>query len=162
MFVEFDALPSESKIWIFQASRKLTGTELALIKEKLNDFTESWESHGKPLKASFRIYYDQIIILAADEGYTMASGCSIDKSVELLKQLENNLKVSLLDRSLVAYKNDQLLETVAFNQLSGLVKNKEITPDTLILNNSLTNISDLKKNWVIPAKESWISKYFTN
>lgn len=162
MFVEFDALTSESKIWIFQASRKFTLSEQSRISEYLKEFTQTWESHGKPLQASFRIYYDQIIILAVDESYTMASGCSIDKSVELLKQLEERVEVSLLDRSLVAFQKDQNLETVAFNQLPGLVKNNEITPETLILNNSISSINDMKENWVIPAKESWISKYFNN
>src|SRR5690606_1059724 len=103
MFVPFESLPSDARIWIFQSNRRFTSDELQLAESHLRDFTEQWVVHGAPLRSSYSIRHDQFVILAADERDQAASGCSIDSSVRAVKELEARLQVSLFDRNLIAF-----------------------------------------------------------
>ncbi len=49
MYVPFDTLPDESRIWIYQSSRKFQENEIALITNRLEQFIAQWAAHGKPL-----------------------------------------------------------------------------------------------------------------
>src|ERR1041385_5906330 len=99
MYVKFNELPENSRIWIYQASRKLSPTEKQLAEAALQEFCESWVAHQQPLKTSFSIEHDQFIILATDEDYHLPSGCSIDSSVRALKALGSQLGGDLFDRT---------------------------------------------------------------
>ena len=78
MFVPFETLPIHTRVWVYQANRKISSSEKNIISTVLTSFTQEWQVHGQPMKASFHLYYDQFIVLAADEGFNAASGCSID------------------------------------------------------------------------------------
>lgn len=162
MFVEFDQLSPDSKIWIYQSERKINDKEKDILTERLRKFTENWESHGNPLKGSFKLYYDHFIIIGADESYNTASGCSIDKSVEVIREVEKDLNLKLLERGLVAYKNNEAIDIASFTHIKQLVESGKITTETKVFNNSIGRIKELKQNWEIPAFKSWISKYFNN
>ena len=57
---------------------------------------------NKPLKGSFKILDGYFIIIALDESYTSASGCSIDKCMNFIKSLESVYDVDLLDKIFAA------------------------------------------------------------
>ena len=50
MLVNFNTLPEESRVWIYQASRSFSETELEEIQSKLNIFIENWTAHGSDLQ----------------------------------------------------------------------------------------------------------------
>ena len=52
MFVAFHELPATARVWIYQASRPLTDTELTAVQPALQQFAEAWTSHGRTLRAS--------------------------------------------------------------------------------------------------------------
>ena len=88
MYVPFENLPLESKIWIYQSNRKFTEEEFALIENDLKTFIDSWAAHGTGLEASYLLKYNRFIILAVNQEVQMATGCSIDKSVEFIQSIE--------------------------------------------------------------------------
>jgi hypothetical protein len=47
MYVPFENLPEESKIWVYQSNRKFSDTEFSEI-ESLH-FLENWAAHGTSL-----------------------------------------------------------------------------------------------------------------
>src|SRR5690349_21786948 len=98
MFVPFDSLPSSSRIWIYQSDKPFNSTQRQILSELLLAFTESWTAHGNPMKASFQLPYDHFIILAADEHYAEANGCSIDDSVRTIRVAAERTGLNLLDR----------------------------------------------------------------
>ena len=49
MLVNFDVLPKNSRIWIYQSNRSFTEIELEDISSKLNVFLQSWSAHGSDL-----------------------------------------------------------------------------------------------------------------
>ena len=55
MLVDFNQLPDESRVWIYQANRSFSEDELKEIKSKLETFITSWTAHGKDLQSGFKM-----------------------------------------------------------------------------------------------------------
>ena len=62
MLVQFNTLPEEARVWIYQANRSFTEEELDQIKHKLEQFITQWTAHGSDLKAGFDIRYKRFIV----------------------------------------------------------------------------------------------------
>ncbi len=155
MFIPFEELNSESRIWIYQSNRLFSDQEKKEISERLNTFCTSWEVHGQALPTSFEIKYNQFIILAADESNLKASGCSIDSSVRLIKEIEGLYKVDLFDRLNIAFRKENELETCNINTFKLLLSEGKVNGSTLVFNNMVTIKKDLNDKWEVPVTESW-------
>jgi len=160
MLTEFSDMPKESKVWIFQATANLSKQQVSTLQSQLATFLETWEAHGKALRTACKISSNRFIIIAADESYHLASGCSIDKLIHFIKQLENQLAINLLDRSHIAIQNDDQLETYPLNSLSAVIKEGKVKQQSILFNNAIENIKDLETRWKQPIGASWASKYF--
>jgi len=160
MYYPFDEMPNEARIWIYQSKTFLEPSSLELLKNKLLDFTEHWESHNRPLKASFELIEDRFLVIAVDESLAPASGCSVDSSVHFLKSLENELGLQLMDRSEVAYLLGEEIQTAMLSQIKSKVQDGLIQPDTLVFDNSLSKLSSFRNEWKKEANKTWLSRYF--
>lgn len=160
MFVDFDTLPADAKIWVYQADRRLNDTELESLGSRFRIFSDSWGSHGKNLRNSFRFFHNYFIVIGVDENYTTASGCSIDKSVDFIRKTEQEFMVNFLDRSRIAFEIDNVIQQYSFNNLKMYINNQTIRPENLMFNNTVATMDEFRKKWKIPAGETWISKYF--
>ena len=98
MYVSFNELPQSARVWVYQANRTLTASEKEAISNYLTKATNQWAAHGAPLKSSFTITEDRFVIIAADEAFNAASGCSIDKSTHFIQSLEREYGVDMFDR----------------------------------------------------------------
>src|SRR6478735_5232237 len=101
-----------SRVWIYQADKKLSDQEVQRIQQELDDFTISWTAHNAQLKARAEIRYNRFLILIVDESQAGASGCSIDKSVNFMKQLEQQFGINLFDRFNLAYRDGEEIVSV--------------------------------------------------
>ena len=54
MYVPFENLPEESRIWIYQSNRKFSDAEFSEIETALQTFLESWAAHGTSLESSYQ------------------------------------------------------------------------------------------------------------
>lgn len=160
MFVPFDTIENSARIWIYQSARKLTEAEKNTISETLSTFTHDWVAHGNPLKTSFKVFYDQFIVLAADESFTEASGCSIDGSVRVIKQIDQQYQLNLFDRTKVAFKKG-LVEVLDIKDLSKAHTEGVWQGDTLVFNNVVTVKGELETKWILPANQTWLKRYLT-
>jgi len=160
MYIPFDELPPHARLWIYQASRPLTEAEQTEIKPVLQRFAEEWSSHGKELEASAELLYDRFLVLASNESATSASGCSIDKSVHFVRELEQHLKVSFFDRTKLAFLKEGQVETVGMQELKSSVAAGEIDKNTLYFDTLIQQYGDLQSAWPRPAGHSWLSRYF--
>src|ERR1700759_2190076 len=93
-----------SRVWIYQSDKELTDSEVALLQSQLDNFTTGWTAHNNQLKAKAEIRYNRFIILVVDESQAGASGCSIDKSVRFMKDIEQEFGINLFDRFNLAYR----------------------------------------------------------
>ncbi|WP_026998736.1 hypothetical protein [Eisenibacter elegans] len=162
MFVHFEEMPAEARVWIYQANRHLTTEEQAHIATQARAFTEKWDSHQRPLKASYKLMYDTFLLLSVDETLHNASGCSIDKSVALLKSLEQDLAISFFDRMLLAYWQDECVNFVSMANIKDAISAGRITPDTLIFNNTIQTVGELRTQWLQSAQDSWLKRFFSS
>jgi hypothetical protein len=163
MYIPFRKMADHSRIWVYQADRKLNKVELTFVNDVLEKFCEQWNSHGSLMPSSFDIRFDQVIILAVDESSLGASGCSIDSSVRTLKTIEQELGINLLDQGKVGILNAE--RTLQVSQALGIkskVTEGIIQADTIVLNPVVQRKSDLENNWLISAKDSWLNKFFMN
>ena len=88
MYIPYENLPEESKVWIYQSNRKFSDDEVADIDQQLKLFLDNWSAHGTALEASFVIKYNRFIIIAVNQEVQVATGCSIDASVQFIQNLE--------------------------------------------------------------------------
>ncbi|MTI29300.1 hypothetical protein [Xanthovirga aplysinae] len=160
MYSSFNDMPSNSKVWIYQADRKLSDTERETLESNLKVFLNSWASHGNDLKSSGKVFHNQFLVILVDENQNMASGCSIDSSVAFVKESEKALKVNFFNRTKIAFLIEGEIYLEDLQKVKEKVSGGLIKKDTLTFNNLVADKASFDSNWTIPAKDSWLSRYF--
>ena len=160
MFVNFDHLADSSKIWIYQSNREFTENEMQEINEMLESFIGSWKRHGDDLRASYLIKYNQFIVLAVDEDHNEVSGCSVDASTHLFKQIEQAYQVDLFNKLNTAFKDGENINIVSLADFQKYVKQQKINSNTTVFNNLIKTKKELSTAWEVDAENSWHSRYF--
>ncbi|MBD0824506.1 MULTISPECIES: ABC transporter ATPase [Aestuariibaculum] len=159
MLVDFNTLPEESRVWIYQANRSFTEAEIGEIEEKLNVFLENWTAHGSDLNAGYLIKYKRFIVIGLNQNLNKATGCSIDASVRFIQELEQDYKVDLMDKMNVSYKQGEYIAYKSLTDFKQMAKDKAVSKNTIVFNNLVANIADFNENWEVPASESWHSRF---
>jgi hypothetical protein len=159
MFVAFDSLPDTARIWIYQSTRKFDTQELREITGAATAFCEQWSAHGHSLKTSFKIDHQQFLILAVDEASAGASGCSIDGSVRMLKQLQNELGTDFFNRTEIAFLIENEVTLINTTDLKKAFAEGILSSTSSTFNLLIATKGELEKGWIIPAGKSWLSKY---
>jgi len=159
MLVDFNILPEESRVWIYQANRSFSEDELQEIQSKLDIFIENWTAHGSDLQAGYTIKYKRFIVLGLNQNLKSATGCSIDASVHFIQQLEKDYKVDLMDKMNVSYKQGDYVAYKTLTDFRKMAKDKAVSKNTIVFNNLVNNIAEFNENWEVPASESWHSRF---
>ncbi|MBJ6107634.1 hypothetical protein JAO73_01325 [Hymenobacter sp. BT523] len=160
MYVSFDQLPPSARVWIYQASRPLSGPETVALLPHLARFSEEWTSHGRSLLASAEVLHQQFLVIGLDEGVAGASGCSIDASVRFVAQLEQELGIELLDKSRMAFMQDGEIYLLKHNEIKAAVAAGTVGPDTFYFDNTVATKGELGTSWPRPACQTWLARYF--
>lgn len=160
MLIEFDQMSETSRVWIYQAERKLSEVEVDFVKKSTSDFLKGWSAHGNDLKSSFKVEYDQFLILTVDESFSQASGCSIDASVNLIKALEAKIGIRFITNNMVGFLIGDEVKLLPFNELKQEVQNQTISSSTPMFNNTIQYLSDFRTKWLIESEKSWVKRYF--
>ncbi len=149
-------LDAASRVWIYQSDRSFSSSEISAIEENMEQFTASWLSHGKKVKAHGSLLFEHFIILIADESASGVSGCSTDASVHFIQQMEKQFDVQLLERKILAFLIDGAVQLVPISKLNQAFSDGLIQPDTLFFNNVVLTKKELEDNWIIPLNKSWL------
>lgn len=151
----FEEIQGNGKVWIYGANRNLSDQEQEMINRSMDQFLSQWSAHGKALKAQFKIFYDQVLVLAVDNDFESASGCSIDSSVQVFREINEQLNLDLFNRlNLMFLENDKLI-TLPVAVLNDAYHQGEITSDSILLDNSISDLAKFKASWHTPLKQSW-------
>ena len=162
MYVDFEDISDDSRVWIYQAARQFSEQEKELINSKLSAFCDSWNTHGNRMPTSFQIVDNHLLVLAVDEAGLGASGCSIDSSVRALRELESEIENNITDQGKVTFKSNTGEITVASALgIKSKVTSGEIDSQTLVINPQVKNKKDLESLWIL-AGNSWLNRYFPN
>ena len=160
MYVDFNELPDSSRIWIYQANRPFREEEIDEINAYMKAFITQWTAHGKSLRAGYELPYRRFIVLGLDQSQASASGCSIDASVHFIQGLEKKYEVDLLDKMNVTFKQGEYVAHKPLLEFKKMVKDKAISPKTIVFNNLVNNKQEYQESWEVPASESWHSRFF--
>lgn len=147
-----------SRVWIYQSNRLFSLSEALQIEQHLENFLANWKAHGVPVKGFATLFLGQFIILMADETDVHVSGCSTDSSVHFIKEIERLYQVQLFDRQLLGFVIKDKIQVLPLNQIDYALKNRFINGDTLYFNNTVLTKKEMSDNWLIPVKQSWLSK----
>jgi hypothetical protein len=161
MLVHIESLPPASRVWIYQANQRLNAEAKNYLETKISAFLENWETHGAPLKASWKLYHDYFLVIAVDDSFNQPSGCSIDKSVKFLREVENELGIGFLEKTKVAILEEDKISTFELKDVKKFVQQGIITPQTIVFNNLVPTLAELEQIWQIPASKTWLSRYFS-
>ena len=160
MYIDFDKLPNNARVWVYQANRPLTESEVKTIEESLQPALREWAAHGQPLLASAQVINNRFVVVGVDEGYNLPSGCSIDASVRIMRQIGQQLSIDFLDRSAAIRLADGSVQTFGLPAIKDAVADGIITPDTTVVNTLVKTKADFLADWHIRAADSWLKRYF--
>ena len=159
MWVNFEELPLQSRIWVFQSNRIMSPSEQSSIDAAVKQFVQKWSTHGVQMLASHVLYHNCFVVIAADEQKQAASGCSIDSFTALFKAFGTKYNLSFFDRFSIAYKLKDEVLISNLNEFKKLIAEGRVTQDSLVFNNLIDQRQDLYSKWEIPLKESWQKRY---
>jgi hypothetical protein len=160
MFIDFQELPEESRVWIYQANRTFKEEELEILTPQLKAFLEKWTAHGQNLKAGFEMPYNRFIVIGLDQAEAGATGCSIDASVHFIQAVEKEFDIDLMDKMNVSFKNGPYVAYKELIDFRKMAKAKSVTSKTIVFNNLVQTVGEYKDYWEVPASESWHSRFF--
>ena len=160
MWVNFDELPLQSRVWVFQSNRMMSTREQSSINQAVKYFIQKWYAHGEHMLASNVLFHNCFVVIASDEEKKVASGCSIDSLMTLFKSFGRQYNLSFFDRFSIAHRSNN--DEVVINNLDDfkqLIDNGSINQDTFVFNNLIDRRQDLFTKWELPLKESWLKRY---
>ncbi len=151
----FNEMPGHSRVWIYQCDRFFSESEVKMIEEWSSQFLQSWDYHGQKLQSAFKLIYNKFIVLAVDEKIAPVGGCSIDKSIAFIKEIEKQFNVGFFDRTLIAYKSGEEIRQEKMHEFWALRKAHHVTEDTVVFNNLVKTLEEFNSDWEVPFKNSW-------
>lgn len=160
MLTDFNRLSSNSRVWIYQSDRVLTGAEQDKILNELSVFLDKWAAHGNNLMASGTILHGTFLIISTDESFNMASGCSIDTSFRFVQDLGAKMQVDFFQRMNLAFLIEGEVLILKMSDLKNKIKEGVIKNDSLFFDNTIQNKFELETNWCVKAAETWLARYF--
>jgi len=161
MYVPFESLAPQSRIWVYFANRDFSDV-VSIVEQGLNHLCREWLAHGAPLKASYQIRYNRFVILAVDPSFNEASGCSIDGSVHALQQLQQTSGVDFFDRTQLPVLVKGEIKVYPMTSIKSIIVENKLEPGTLIFNPVVVTKDDFENIWVTALEKSWLSKYLSN
>ena len=160
MLVDFNSLPTSSRIWIFPSDRKLSPSEVNEIQNLLDNFISNWSAHGQELQASYILPHNRFIIVAVNTDVNQITGCSIDNLVYTIQEIEKKYNLVLLDKMNVTFKNGEFFAHKPLNEFKKMAKEKAVSQETIVFNNLVNTIDEWQDFWEVPVKESWHNRFF--
>lgn len=159
MLIDFDLLPDHARVWIYQANRSFTESELQIVESRVADFLKQWTAHGSDLQAAYKIVYKRFIIIGLNQDLNSASGCSIDASVHFIQSLEQEFDIDLMDKMNVSYKHGEHVTYKPLIDFKKMAKDGAVSRKTIVFNNLVATKGEFEENWEVPASESWHARF---
>lgn len=154
MYIEFNSISDTADLWLYAFDRNLSENESQIVDGMFRQFTENWLAHNNPVRGSFKLLENRFLILAAEAKAT--SGCSIDSSVSILKELHTRHDINALDQSLIHFRKAGKIVSVTRPEFKALVLENKIDHNTTVFDLSLQTVGDFRSGrFEIPFTQSW-------
>lgn len=148
----------QSRVWIYLSNRDFSVSEVPELNQLLQQFCIQWTAHGASLKAYGEVRHHRFIVLMVDETAAGASGCSIDKSIHFIQEIEKEFNVQLFNRMLFARKEGEEIHVSKLDELQKLFDEGIISEQTIVFDTTVTTKKDLDTRFETPLGQSWMMK----
>jgi len=148
---DINALDDSARIWLFGISPALDDDKRAHMLGEVDRFLAGWAAHNVPVTSAREILHDSFLLIAVDK-QSETSGCSIDRMFGLLRQLERDLGVAILDPQQIFVRHgDGHVTAVTRDEFRASADAHTIVFDTLA-----ERLGDVRGGkWERRAEESW-------
>jgi hypothetical protein len=149
--IELQNLSNDARIWIFGISPALDERQSALLLSRVDPFLDQWAAHGTPITSARELREGSFLVVAVDKR-SETSGCSIDRMFGILKQLEQELSVSILDSTRVFQRGESgHVEAVPRSKFRTTG-----TPETVVFDVLAERLGEVREGaWERRAADSW-------
>jgi hypothetical protein len=158
---QFINFPLKSRVWVYASDKMLNLEEITWLEEQLKGFTQGWTAHEIPLKATAAVLHKHFVVLMVDETTHPISGCGIDKSVKLMKEVGEKLGINFFNRMAIQVANGDEIKVMDFQQLKMEIERQSISLDAKVFNNLVQTKEELEQAWLLPLSQSWVGKRLT-
>jgi hypothetical protein len=152
-------MPAHARVWVYKSATPFTVDEQRLIADRGAAFTTSWAAHGASLDAVVDVLHGHFVVISVDAQQARASGCSIDKSVQFIQQMERELARSLTDRMVVLYEVNGVVRSCRVDDLDDLLDAGELQAGTVVFDDLVGTKGDLDTRFRVPLKDSWMQRF---
>ena len=148
-------LSDSSRVWIYQAAAPFDDATASRIRDAAKAFASQWTAHDAELRADAEVYHNLFVVFAVDESHNGASGCSLDKKVRFVRELESTFNLNFFDRMRIAWRNGNAVSVASFDEFGKLLAAGVVNEDTRVFNNLVTTLKELRESWEVPLGRSW-------
>jgi hypothetical protein len=146
---DISRLSDDANIWIFPITPAIADPEAML--RRVDAFLDSWAAHNTPVLAARDLRENRFLIVAADKD-AEKSGCSIDRLFALVRTMERELGASMLDASVVFYRDP---EGVVRDAKRSELRDRA-NESTIVFDTTAPTLGDIRRGtWERPARDSW-------
>ncbi len=142
------------RLWIYSSMKKLSEEQEREISRVVTAFIDQWDAHGAKLDAEFKIFDHHFLVFFINEATAQASGCSIDSSVSLIREIESKYNFGLLDRMQVAFLENEGVVMRHYDDLKELYGQGVIGDESKVFNLLLQEGRNFESEWLIPFSKS--------
>jgi hypothetical protein len=146
---DISRLSDDANIWVFGIAPAIHDTDA--MRARVDDFLRQWAAHGSPVLSAAELRENRFLIIAADRD-AEKSGCSVDRMFGLVRTLERDFGVSMLDPQNVFYRDAsgavRDAKRASFRDVAG--------EETVTFNTTALTLGEIRSGaWERPARDSW-------
>lgn len=157
--LNFSDFSETARVWLYLADKRMTKDEAMELADSAEEFADNWQSHRKGVKATSLFIEDQVLVFLVEDSDTSIGGCSIDSSVNFVKELGSKYNVDFFNRMLCAYIGEEGLKVIPTNQINDSVDNGDLENETLVLNTIIKSRIELENDLFISLESSWYKRF---
>jgi hypothetical protein len=153
---DINSLTDDARIWLFGVSPALDAAKRARMLEQVDLFLRDWAAHNVPVTSAREVLHDSFLLIAVDKA-SETSGCSIDRMFGLLRQLEGDLGVAILEPQRVFVRHgDGRVTAMSRDQFRA-----SADPHTVVFDTLAERLGDVRSgHWERPAENSWHARLY--
>lgn len=158
----FDGLTNGARLWIYGFKRDLQAAEADQVEQLIQTFCGQWRSHGAPVTSGGGVLERHFAMIAGELPDGNISGCGIDASVRLFKDLRDQQQLDALDHSLVHYRqSDGTIATANRALFQALVRDGKVDEQTPVFDLTVETVGAYREGcFELPMRDSWHANAF--
>ncbi len=162
MLATLAELSQDSKVWIYQTDRQLSEGETKEANLALESFAAGWLAHGAAVRSFACTAENHFLLFFADERFSGVSGCSIDSSVRLVRDLGSRFSVDFFQRLNVAVKTPDGIRLIHRDDLAEEHRRGLLNPETPVYDHTVQTLRDWQHAWIKPISETWAAQWMVS